>query len=364
MVKTGLSFVLVATLTLQLLADDRCEKEKPARPNVVPVSVLLERLAKSPLGTGEANLLNAVSNLIEKEQAAGSRNSAMASPSPILASKPAQTSPAAMAGPIEQPARLWIRLQNSPAADVGKAVEQFFDRESMEGGNRRGRDAQSPIRPVLVCDPISNSLLVSVTPRYADELAEIISQLDARPTTVALNVCIARLLPRSRGGEAGHGLGDGTDDKAPSMKEDGRGVAHMGEETRPPRSPPTAASNDPRQSDGHYPSGIRCADEQAQVGYGCSSCAFRANGTRVVYQSHSSCLARKLDFRRSRGQTQVSVVDVGDAAGRTTRRTSFQTTVSGKSGQTLVVKGPMEHADGGEQETIVAITPQINPTKR
>ena len=46
------------------------------------------------------------------------------------------------------------------------------------------------------------------------------------------------------------------------------------------------------------------------------------------------------------------------------RRTRLQTTVSGKNGQTLVVMRLIEHADDGEYETIVAITPQINPTKR
>ncbi len=57
-------------------------------------------------------------------------------------------------------------------------------------------------------------------------------------------------------------------------------------------------------------------------------------------------------------------MDLGDAAGRTARRTSFQTTVSGRSGQTMLVRGLMERAADGERETIVAITPQINPTKR
>ncbi len=363
MVKTGLSVVLVVTFIFQLFADDRCEKERPGRPNVVPVSVLLERLAKSPLGPGEANLLKAVSNLIEKEQAAGSPNSAMACPVPILAPQPTQTSPAAMAGPVEQPARLWIRLKNCPAADAGKAVEQFFNRESLESDNQWGRDAQFPIRLVLVCEPFSNSLLVSVRPRYADDLAEIISQLDARPTMVMLNVCIAKLLPRSHDGKAGHGLRDGTADEPPSMKEDGAAWLAW-------------AKKQGRLEVLQRPQVMTLDNQPASVLVGSAAPMSRPKSDTDVptapFEQMEHGLFIHLTPRVSTEGSIVidlevkraSVVDLGDAAGRTIRRTSFQTTVSGKNGQTLVVRGLMEHADDGEQETIVAITPQINPTKR
>ena len=47
-------------------------------------------------------------------------------------------------------------------------------------------------------------------------------------------------------------------------------VACMGEETRPPRGPPTTESHDPRQSAGQCPGRIDCADLPAQVRHACS----------------------------------------------------------------------------------------------
>jgi type II secretory pathway component GspD/PulD (secretin) len=328
MVRTVLSAALVVTLTWQLFADETSEKEKTARPNLVPVSVLLEQLARTSLGPGEANLLKAVSNLLEKEQAAGSPNSATASRAPIPAPEPAPTSPGAMAGPIEQPARLWIRLRNSPAAETAKAVEQLL-----------------PGRLVLVCEPVSNSLLVSVAPQSADKLAEIIAQLDARPAMVMLDVCIAEFLPDSPDGKAGSGAGDAAANKAPSMKEDGAAWLAW-------------AKQQGRLENLQRPQVMTLDNTQASIQVGSAA----PTGSRLII-ALTPRVSKEGSIVIDLGVERAAVVDLGDAAGRTIRSTSFQTTVSGKDGQTIVVRGLVEPAADGRRETIVAITPRINPAK-
>jgi len=263
--------------------------------------------------------------------------------------------------PIEQPARLWIRLENCPAGTAAKAVEQFL---AVEEKSQRVRPI--PIRLVLVCEPVSNSLLISVAPQAADEFIEIISQLDARPRMVLLNVCIAELLPRSHDGKAGHGSGDGTADKVPSMKEDGAAwlawATKQGRLEVLQRPQVMTLDNQPASVQVGSAVPIRKPKSDTEVPVTGEEMLEQMDGGRFIKLTPrvatDGSVVIDLEVKRA------SVVDLGDAAGRTTRRTSLQTTVSGKSGQTLVVKGLVEHATDGEHETIVAITPQISPTKR
>ena len=46
---------------------------------------------------------------------------------------------------------------------------------------------------VVVPETVSNSLIVSATPRFFDEIQKIVEQLDARPPMVMIQVLIAQV---------------------------------------------------------------------------------------------------------------------------------------------------------------------------
>ena len=46
---------------------------------------------------------------------------------------------------------------------------------------------------VVVPEPVSNSLIVSATPRFFEEIKQIVEQLDARPPMVMIQVLIAEV---------------------------------------------------------------------------------------------------------------------------------------------------------------------------
>jgi general secretion pathway protein D len=88
------------------------------------------------------------------------------------------------------------RLKNAPATDVANAINQFL---------RSERDVQqvspgllSPFEQIereviVVPEPVSNSLIVSSTPRYFEEIRKVIEQIDARPPMVMIQVLIAEV---------------------------------------------------------------------------------------------------------------------------------------------------------------------------
>ena len=89
------------------------------------------------------------------------------------------------------------RLQNAPAQDVASAISQFLQSQ---------RDLQQQIAPdtispyaqierevIVVPELVSNSLIISATPKYFDDVAEIIMELDERPPMVLIQVLIAEV---------------------------------------------------------------------------------------------------------------------------------------------------------------------------
>ncbi len=88
------------------------------------------------------------------------------------------------------------RLKNAPATDVANAINEFL---------RSERDVQqlnpalmSPFEQierevVVVPEPVSNSLIVSATPRFFEEVAKLVEQLDERPPMVMIQVLIAEV---------------------------------------------------------------------------------------------------------------------------------------------------------------------------
>lgn len=89
------------------------------------------------------------------------------------------------------------RLQNAPAENVANAITQFLNTQ---------RQLQLQIAPdtispyaqierevIVVPELVSNSLIISATPRYFDEIAALIEELDERPPMVLIQVLIAEV---------------------------------------------------------------------------------------------------------------------------------------------------------------------------
>jgi len=89
-----------------------------------------------------------------------------------------------------------FRLKNAPANDVANAINSYLTNE------RQVRQLNVNVfstfeflskEVVIVPETVSNSLIVSATPEYFDEIVEIITQLDERPPMVLIQVLIAEV---------------------------------------------------------------------------------------------------------------------------------------------------------------------------
>jgi type II secretion system protein D len=88
------------------------------------------------------------------------------------------------------------QLKNSPAVDVALAINEFLR-------NSRQVESATPgaVNPyeqlekevVVVPEPVSNKLIVSATPRYYEEIRQMIESLDAQPPQVMIQVLIAEV---------------------------------------------------------------------------------------------------------------------------------------------------------------------------
>ncbi|MGQ9770557.1 MAG: secretin N-terminal domain-containing protein [Thermogutta sp.] len=89
-----------------------------------------------------------------------------------------------------------FRLKNAPANDVATAINSYLTNE------RQVRQLNINVfstfeflskEVVIVPEAVSNSLIVSATPEYFDQIVEIITQLDERPPMVLIQVLIAEV---------------------------------------------------------------------------------------------------------------------------------------------------------------------------
>lgn len=88
------------------------------------------------------------------------------------------------------------RLKNSPAEDVALALNEWLRTE--REAEAAAELAISPFEQierevVIVPELVSNSLIVSATPRYFEEIAALVDQLDERPAMVMIQVLIAEV---------------------------------------------------------------------------------------------------------------------------------------------------------------------------
>jgi len=90
-----------------------------------------------------------------------------------------------------------IKLKNSPAQAVSDAINQFL--QSQRDLAQIDPELVSNVELLeqeIIVEPelVSNSLLLSATPRYFDEIVEMINQLDEAPAQVIIQVLILEVL--------------------------------------------------------------------------------------------------------------------------------------------------------------------------
>jgi general secretion pathway protein D len=98
---------------------------------------------------------------------------------------------------VRQRKNFVFRLKNSYAKDVAAAVDKFLTRQrEMQREQTPGMTSafeQIEREVVVVPELGSNSLILSATPRFFEEVKALIEQLDIRPPMVMIQVLIARV---------------------------------------------------------------------------------------------------------------------------------------------------------------------------
>ncbi len=98
-------------------------------------------------------------------------------------------------GEIRHRKSVVIRLKNSPATDVATTINTFLQTErnllQQAGPGLTSAFEQIEREVVVVGEPVTNSLILSATPKYFEEVRGIVEQLDARPPMVMIQVMIA-----------------------------------------------------------------------------------------------------------------------------------------------------------------------------
>jgi general secretion pathway protein D len=89
-----------------------------------------------------------------------------------------------------------FRLHNAPAADVATAINNLLDQQ--RDLNQAAPELITPYQQIereVLIEPesVTNSLIVSATPRYFAEVKKIVEELDRRPPMVAIQVVIAEV---------------------------------------------------------------------------------------------------------------------------------------------------------------------------
>ena len=97
---------------------------------------------------------------------------------------------------VRQRQSIVYRLKNAPATDVATAINNFLRSEREVQQVQPG--LLSPFEQierevVVVPEPVSNSLIVSSTPRYFEEIRKLVEDIDRRPPMVMIQVLIAEV---------------------------------------------------------------------------------------------------------------------------------------------------------------------------
>lgn len=97
---------------------------------------------------------------------------------------------------VQQRKNSVYRLKNAPALDVAATVNEFLRSERQV--QRAAADQSSPFQQienevVVVPEPVSNALVISATPRYFEDIQELVQKLDAEPPQVLIQVLIGEV---------------------------------------------------------------------------------------------------------------------------------------------------------------------------
>ncbi|MBI1346044.1 hypothetical protein GC163_07120 [bacterium] len=88
------------------------------------------------------------------------------------------------------------RLKNSPSDSIAQAITNFFTQQSdiaAADPNLVSSVEQLEREVIVVSEPVSNSLMISATPRYNDEIIRLIEKLDAAPQQVIIQALIVEV---------------------------------------------------------------------------------------------------------------------------------------------------------------------------
>ena len=88
------------------------------------------------------------------------------------------------------------RLKNAPALDVAQAINEFLRNERLVQQAAPGQANQSQqieTEVVVVPEPVGNSLIISATERYFEEISKLVDDLDEQPPQVMIQVIIAEV---------------------------------------------------------------------------------------------------------------------------------------------------------------------------
>ena len=102
-------------------------------------------------------------------------------------------------GDIETRRLTVVRLKNAPATDVANSITQFltsqrqFIQQQLLFNQAISPFEQIEREVIVVPEIVTNSLIVSATPRYYDEIMNVIEDLDFRPPMVMVQVLIAEV---------------------------------------------------------------------------------------------------------------------------------------------------------------------------
>lgn len=102
-------------------------------------------------------------------------------------------------GDVETRRTTVFRLKNAPAQDVANSITQFLtSQRQLLQQNLLFNRAISPFEQIereviVVPELVSNSLIVSATPRYYEQILKVIEDLDFRPPMVLVQVLIAEV---------------------------------------------------------------------------------------------------------------------------------------------------------------------------
>ncbi len=351
MFRIGFSMAMVVLVAMPALAEDDAKHRQPKHTTAVPVNELLKRMAHSTLGSGEAELLKAIADLIERETTADSQRTAVTQANATQRTKPIPAPTQSAAAPIpteiEQRERFLIRLSYASAAEVARAIQDHLRSERQSPADDPS-SAPAP-RTILVPVPVVNGILISSTPQGAKNCADLISQFDDPPRQVVIDAWCAEILPPMNAAQPNTAEGN----NASAAEEPDREEA--------PANWIAWATKHRRVKVFSRPQIRTLENQQAGIVIGCDVPRF--TGSQFAELTSDSGLSLELTSTVSPEGLIILKCDAKcvwyennkHSSAPVRRTTTAQTTLSAKTNQTVWLEGLTWD---GKRQTIIALTPR------